>query len=156
MGTIKKALFGAGCFWHVEEIFRKMKGVVAVVVGYSGGEMSAPTYEKVCSGETGHAEVAEVSYDPTLVSYDNLVHAFFEMHDPTTADRQGPDVGKQYRSAIFYATESEKEIAERIKRELDASGKYAAPIVTEILPVREFYRAEEYHQRYFEKQKKAH
>ena len=156
MGTIKKALFGAGCFWHVEEIFRKMKGVVAVVVGYSGGEMSAPTYEKVCSGETGHAEVAEVSYDPTLVSYDTLVHAFFEMHDPTTADRQGPDVGKQYRSAIFYATESEKEIAERIKRELDASGKYAAPIVTEILPVREFYRAEEYHQRYFEKQKKAH
>jgi len=156
MGTIKKALFGAGCFWHVEEIFRKMKGVVAVVVGYSGGEMSAPTYEKVCSGETGHAEVAEVSYDPALVSYDTLVHSFFEMHDPTTADRQGPDVGKQYRSAIFYATESEKEIAERIKRELDASGKYAAPIVTEILPVREFYRAEEYHQRYFEKQKKAH
>ena|SRR3989338_1051013 len=156
MGTIKKALFGAGCFWHVEEIFRKMKGVVAVVVGYSGGEMSAPTYEKVCSGETGHAEVAEVSYDPALVSYDTLVHSFFEMHDPTTADRQGPDVGKQYRSAIFYATESEKEIAERIKRELDASGKYAAPIVTEILPVREFYRAEEYHQQYFEKQKKAH
>ena len=156
MGTIKKALFGAGCFWHVEEIFRKMKGVVAVVVGYSGGEMPAPTYEKVCSGETGHAEVAEVSYDPALVSYDTLVHSFFEMHDPTTADRQGPDVGKQYRSAIFYATESEKEIAERIKRELDASGKYAAPIVTEILPVREFYRAEEYHQRYFEKQKKAH
>ena len=156
MGTIKKALFGAGCFWHVEEIFRKMKGVVAVVVGYSGGGMSAPTYEKVCSGETGHAEVAEVSYDPALVSYDTLVHSFFEMHDPTTADRQGPDVGKQYRSAIFYATESEKEIAERIKRELDASGKYAAPIVTEILPVREFYRAEEYHQRYFEKQKKAH
>src|SRR5947209_14862471 len=142
---MQKAMFGAGCFWGVEAAFRQAKGVTSTTVGYSGGNYQNPTYEDVCSGKTGHAEVVQVEYDPALVSYEELLNVFWENHDPTQLNRQGPDFGTQYRSVIFFHT-PEQEAAARASREaLDRSGQYKRPIVTEILPAPEFYRAEEYH-----------
>ena len=151
-----KALFGAGCFWGVETAFRQVEGVLATAVGYSGGRQEKPTYESVCSGKTGHAEVVEVEYDPSKVSYERLLDVFWENHDPTTLNRQGPDVGEQYRSAIFFQTPEQEAEALASKERLEKSGRYKRPIVTEITPARTFYKAEEYHQRYLEKHGLAH
>jgi len=147
----ERATFAAGCFWGVESRFREIKGVLDVTVGYTGGTARAPTYEQVCSGRTGHAESALVEFDPSVVTYDQLLETFWEMHDPTTKDRQGPDFGSQYRSVIFYHTPEQRELASVSKERLEKSGKYFRPIVTEIVPVQTFYPAEEYHQRYHEK-----
>ena len=147
----EKATFSAGCFWGVEAAFRKVKGVVPTAVGYSGGSLKNPTYEDVCTDKTGHAEVVQVEYDPSRVSYEELLEVFWQIHDPTTLNRQGPDVGTQYRSAIFYHNQQQKAQAEASKEKLQRSGRYKRPIVTEITPASEFYRAEEYHQQYFEK-----
>ncbi len=146
-----KATFGAGCFWHVEDLFRKTKGVKSTKVGYIGGNLANPTYEEVCSDQTGHAEAVEIEYDPNEISYEELLNVFWNNHDPTTLNRQGPDVGKQYRSAIFFHDESQKEMAQKSKEGLDSSGKFSKPIVTEIVPSPTFYKAEEYHQKYFQK-----
>lgn len=146
-----KATFAAGCFWHVEEIFRKIKGVRDVSVGYTGGKLENPTYEDVCSDRTGHAEAVQVEYEPSTVSYDELLKVFWENHNPTTLNRQGPDFGTQYRSAIFVHDSTQEKIARESKKQLEKSRKFKNPIVTEIVPVSTFYRAEEYHQRYFEK-----
>jgi peptide-methionine (S)-S-oxide reductase len=149
--TTEKAIFGAGCFWGVESAFRAIKGVNEVISGYAGGHVRNPTYRDVCSGETGHAEVVQVEYDPSQVGYDALLDVFWNCHNPTTRNRQGPDVGTQYRSVIFFYT-PEQEIAAKVSREkLQQSGHWREPIVTEILPASEFYPAEEYHQRYLEK-----
>ena len=152
---MEMALFGAGCFWGVEDAFRQVKGVINATVGYSGGTVTNPTYHQVCSGRTGHAEVTRVEFDPSVVSYDDLLNVFWSIHDPTTLNRQGPDVGHQYRSAIFYYTPEQEVTARASKERLDKSGKLRRPIVTEITPVSEFYPAEEYHQRYFEKHGKS-
>lgn len=148
---MEKATFGAGCFWGVEAGFRCLKGVVSTSVGYSGGTVENPTYEDVCSDKSGHAEVVEVVYDPSEVSYDALLKVFWENHDPTTLNRQGPEVGTQYRSVIFYHNEAQKAAAEISKQNLQNAGKYKKDIVTEITPAAQFFRAEEYHQRYLEK-----
>ena len=147
----KHATFAAGCFWGVESTFRKIPGVKSTEVGYTGGTRPSPSYEQVCSGATGHAEAVRVTFDPSEISYKELVDVFWKAHDPTTKDRQGPDVGSQYRSAIFYHDAEQREIAESSKNEQDASGNFGRPIVTEITEAPEFYRAEEYHQQYFEK-----
>lgn len=147
----EKATFGAGCFWGVESAFRKVKGVVSTQVGYSGGSFKNPTYEDVCTDGTGHAEVVQVEYDPAQVSYEALLDLFWRIHDPTTPNRQGPDVGTQYRSAIFYHSPEQKAAAEASKEKLQKSGRYKRSVVTEITPAPEFYPAEEYHQQYFEK-----
>lgn len=144
------ATFGAGCFWCVEAIFKSLKGVASVVSGYSGGDVDNPTYEAVCSGTTGHAEVCQIHYDPRVITYAELLDVFWEVHDPTTLNRQGPDVGTQYRSVIFYHNEQQKELAETQKNELDESRKWNHPIVTEISPYKNFYQAESYHQNYYE------
>lgn len=149
--TIEKATFGAGCFWGVEAAFRQVAGVTATAVGYEGGTLPNPTYGDVCSHTTGHAEVVEVSYDPARVSYDDLLAVFWESHDPTQLNRQGPDVGDQYRSVIFYHTPEQQAAAEASKEQQKRTGKYRRPIVTEIVPAATFYRAEEYHQQYLEK-----
>ena len=146
-----KATFGAGCFWGVEAAYRQIPGVISTAVGYLGGTMQNPTYYDVCSGRTGHAEVVEVTYDPDRVTYDDLLTVFWENHDPTTLNRQGPDVGTQYRSAIFYHDEDQKQAALSSKEEREKSGRYRRPIVTEITPATEFYMAEDYHQQYLEK-----
>ena len=146
-----KATFGAGCFWHVEDLFRKTKGVTSTQVGYTGGNLTNPTYEEVCTDKTGHAEAVQVEYDPTEISFEELLDIFWQNHNPTTLNRQGPDVGIQYRSAIFYHDDQQKQIAEKSKQSLDESGKYGTPIVTEITPAPVFYKAEEYHQKYFKK-----
>ena len=146
-----KATFGAGCFWGVEEDFRKVPGVTATAVGYSGGTVANPTYEDVCSDRTGHAEVVQVEYDPAKASYDSLLDVFWNGHNPTQLNRQGPDVGTQYRSVIFFHTPEQEAEARAAKERLSASGKYRRPIVTLIEPAQTFYRAEEYHQRYLEK-----
>jgi peptide-methionine (S)-S-oxide reductase len=146
-----KATFAAGCFWGVEAAFRQIKGVTSTTVGYMGGTFKNPTYEDVCTDKTGHAEVVQVDYDPSQVSYDDLLDTFWEIHDPTTPNRQGPDVGSQYRSAIFFHTHEQEAAAKASKEKLEASGKLKKPITTEITPASEFYRAEEYHQRYLEK-----
>jgi len=146
-----KATFGAGCFWHVEDLLHKTKGVKSTAVGYIGGQLPNPTYEEVCTDKTGHAEAVEVDYDPDKISYKELLNVFWANHNPTTLNRQGPDVGIQYRSAIFYHNEKQKEIAENSKASLEKSGKYDSPIVTEIVPAPTFYKAEEYHQKYFKK-----
>jgi peptide-methionine (S)-S-oxide reductase len=146
-----KATFGAGCFWGVEAAFRQIPGVLSTRVGYLGGTMANPTYGDVCTGRTGHAEVVEVTYDPARLSYDDLLTVFWENHDPTTLNRQGPDVGEQYRSAIFFQNEEQRAQAESSKQEREKSGRYRRPIVTEITPASEFYEAEEYHQQYLEK-----
>jgi peptide-methionine (S)-S-oxide reductase len=146
-----KAMFGAGCFWGVEEAFRKVPGVRDAPVGYSGGSLENPTYKDVCNGTTGHAEVVEVDYDPAAVTYDALLDVFWENHNPTQLNRQGPDVGTQYRSAIFFYDPAQQAAARASKERLEKSGRFPRPIVTEISPAKPFWRAEEYHQRYFEK-----
>lgn len=151
MTSNKIAIFGAGCFWGVESAFRALDGVVDVTVGYAGGTVDQPTYRMVCSGKSGHAEVVRVEYDPSRVSFEKLVELFWQIHDPTTLNRQGPDIGTQYRSVIFYSDERERAAAEESKRRLDESGKFRRPIVTQIVPAAEFYPAEDYHQRYYEK-----
>jgi peptide-methionine (S)-S-oxide reductase len=153
---MEKATFGAGCFWGVEAAFREVKGVLSTAVGYAGGKLLNPTYQDVCSDETGHAEVVQVEFDPAQVSYDDLLRVFWENHDPTTLNRQGPDVGTQYRSFIFFHSPAQKAAAEASKAALAQSGRYRRPIVTEIVPAPEFWRAEEYHQQYLEKRGQAH
>lgn len=146
-----KATFGAGCFWHVEDLLNKTKGVKSTAVGYIGGQLQNPTYEEVCTDKTGHAEAVEVEYDPDEISFEELLDVFWYNHNPTTLNRQGPDIGNQYRSAIFYHDEKQKEIAENSKQTLEKSDKFDNPIVTEIVPAPTFYKAEEYHQKYFKK-----
>jgi peptide-methionine (S)-S-oxide reductase len=146
-----RATFGAGCFWGVEETFRRVEGVTDTAVGYEGGTLVDPTYHEVCSDRTGHAEVVQVEYDPSRVSYEQLLDVFWACHDPTTMNRQGPDFGSQYRSVIFYHGEWQRDAAAASKQRLEASGRYRRPIVTQIVPASTFYRAEEYHQRYLEK-----
>jgi peptide-methionine (S)-S-oxide reductase len=145
-----KAIFAAGCFWGVEEAFRPLKGVTSTTVGYTGGTMKDPSYKDVCTGTTAHAEAVEVEFDPKQISYDQLLSVFWQSHDPTTLNRQGPDYGTQYRSAIFYEDAEQEAAARRSKAELEKSGLFKRPIVTEIKPASEFYRAEDYHQQYFE------
>jgi peptide-methionine (S)-S-oxide reductase len=147
-----KATFAAGCFWGVEDAFRQLRGVTSTTVGYTGGTKVAPSYKEVCGGNTGHAEAVEVEYDPSKVSYPELLALFFQSHDPTTMNRQGPDVGTQYRSAIFFHDAEQEAVAHEAKAALETAGVFKRPIVTQILPASEFYRAEDYHQQYFEKQ----
>lgn len=149
--ALEKASFGAGCFWGVEDFFRAVKGVKDAAAGYMGGNLENPTYEDVCTGRSGHAEVVEVTYDPKEVAYEELLKVFWSKHNPTTLNRQGPDVGEQYRSVIFYYTPEQKVVAEKSKEELEKSGKFNKPVVTGIEPASKFYKAEEYHQRYLEK-----
>lgn len=150
-GGSDKATFGAGCFWDVEETFRTTKGVVETAVGYSGGKAKNPTYEQVCSGTTGHAEVAQVKFNPKIISYEKLLDLFFKAHDPTQLNRQGPDVGEQYRSVIFYHSPAQKKVAEKVYEKYNK--KYKGRVVTKIIKARTFYKAEEYHQKYVMKKK---
>jgi peptide-methionine (S)-S-oxide reductase len=145
------ATFAAGCFWGVEDAFRQVKGVTSTTVGYTGGHTKNPNYKEVCTNTTGHAEAVEVEFDPKQVSYQQLLDLFWEIHDPTQLNRQGPDVGKQYRSAIFYHDAEQEAAARASKAAQEKSGKYHGPVVTEITAAPEFYRAEDYHQQYFEK-----
>lgn len=147
----QKASFAAGCFWGVEAVFRELKGVISTSVGYMGGTKEDPTYGDVCTGTTGHAESVQVIFDPSRISYNKLLETFWNKHDPTTKNRQGPDFGSQYRSVIFYHTEEQEKLAIESKEKLEASGKYSKPIVTEIVPATRFYPAEDYHQQYLEK-----
>ena len=147
------ATFGTGCFWCTEAIFEQLKGVLKVTSGYSGGKVDNPTYKQVCTGETGHAECVQVVYEPDKISYDELLEVFWQVHDPTTLNRQGADVGTQYRSAIFYHNEEQKQKAEHYKNELNNSGAFPNPIVTEIAPATTFYTAEDYHQEYYQNNK---
>ncbi|MEQ8387453.1 MAG: peptide-methionine (S)-S-oxide reductase MsrA [Alphaproteobacteria bacterium] len=149
---MEKAMFGAGCFWGVEAAFRTLEGVSDATVGYSGGHVPDPDYRTVCSGTTGHAEVVLVTFDPAVVAYEALLDLFWTIHDPTTPNRQGPDIGTQYRSAIFFFTPEQAAKARASKERLAGEGRFAREIVTEITPASAFYRAEDYHQRYFEKQ----
>lgn len=146
---IDTATFGAGCFWCVEAIFQQLDGVIAVKSGYSGGKTENPTYKEVCTGTTDHAEVCQITYDPAKISFEELLEVFWKSHDPTTLNRQGEDVGTQYRSAIFYHDQSQKTLAERYKKALDESGAFEKSIVTEIKPFTVFYKAEDYHQNYY-------
>ena len=148
---MEKATFGAGCFWGVEAAFRNVPGVASTEVGYAGGTLRNPTYKDVCTDRTGHAEVVEVTYDPAKVTYDNLLKVFWETHDPTQRNRQGPDVGTQYRSAVFFHTPEQEAAARASKEKLERSGVHKRPIATEIVPAVEFWRAEEYHQQYLAK-----
>ena len=153
---MEKAMFGAGCFWGVEAAFRKVKGVESTAVGYAGGDTENPDYRAVCTGRTGHAEVVELDFDPSVVSYDELLEVLWAIHDPTTLNRQGPDVGTQYRSVIHFHGSAQETAAIASRDALAASGKFRSDIVTEIAPAPVFYRAEEYHQQYFEKQGVTH
>ncbi len=146
-----KATFAAGCFWGVEAAFRQVSGVKSTAVGYTGGQVEHPSYEQVCTDRTGHAEAVDVEFDPAEVSYEQLLDVFWQNHDPTQLNRQGPDHGSQYRSAIFFHTPEQQAAAEASKTRLEESGKLKRPIVTQIVPAAEFYRAEEYHQQYLEK-----
>lgn len=148
---LEKATFGAGCFWQVEEDFHHIDGVKKTEVGYEGGDFKNPSYEIVCTDRTGHAEVAEITYDPRKVPYQTLLRVFWDHHNPTTLNRQGLDVGTQYRSVIFYHDNEQKKIAEKSKKELEKSGKWKNPIITEIVPASAFWKAEEYHQKYLHK-----
>ena len=148
---MKKATFGAGCFWGVEAAFRKLAGVLGVTAGYAGGTQPEPSYQDVCTGRTGHAEVVQIEYDPGHVSYDDLLGLFWEIHDPTTLNRQGPDVGTQYRSAIFFHDAEQEAQARKSKEQAESSGRFGRAVVTEVTPAADFYPAEDYHQRYFEK-----
>ncbi|MFX0038778.1 MAG: peptide-methionine (S)-S-oxide reductase MsrA [Promethearchaeota archaeon] len=150
---MQKAIFAAGCFWGVEANFRKVKGVISTRVGYTGGKFTNPTYKDVCSHKTGHAEAIEITFDPSIVSYDELLDVFWSIHDPTTPNRQGLDVGTQYRSAIFYLNSDQKKQAEDSKVKLETSKRFKKPIVTQIVSASEFWEAEEYHQQYNEKRK---
>lgn len=154
--STEKATFGAGCFWGVEELFRNVTGVKSATSGYAGGATENPTYEDVCSHTTGHAEVVEVEFDPSGVTYEQLLDIFWSNHDPTTRNRQGPDIGDQYRSVVFYHSAQQKAAAEAKKTELDRSGRFPRPIVTQIEPAPSFYRAEEYHQQYLRKHGRTH
>lgn len=154
--STEKAAFAAGCFWGVEETFRQTKGVTSTAVGYEGGSYLNPTYQDVCTDRTGHAETVEIEYDPTQISYEQLLDIFWNNHNPTTLNRQGPDIGSQYRSAIFYHTPEQLEIAQASKERLSQSGKFKRPIVTQIVPATTFYRAEEYHQHYLQKRGLSH
>ena len=145
------ATFGAGCFWGVEAAFSRVPGVIEAVSGYSGGHTQNPTYKDVCTDETGHAEVVQVTFDPAKVSFEKLLEVFWTMHDPTQVNRQGPDFGSQYRTAVFFHSPEQEATAKKIKAELNASGKFKKPIATEITAASTFYRAEEYHQKYLEK-----
>jgi peptide-methionine (S)-S-oxide reductase len=156
IAATQKATFGAGCFWGVEAAFRQIPGVTATAVGYMGGSKANPTYQDVCTDETGHAEVVEVQYDPSQVTYEQLLKVFWENHNPTTMNRQGPDIGSQYRSAIFVHSPEQESAAKASKEKLQASGKFSRPIVTEITPAKQFYRAEDYHQQYLEKRGLSH
>ena len=147
----ERATFAAGCFWGVEETFRRVPGVVSATSGYTGGTVPNPTYENVCTGRTGHAETVQVEYDAARVTYEQLLDVFWKLHDPTTRNRQGPDVGAQYRSAIFFHTPEQERLAGQSKEALERSGRFARPIVTELVPASAFYRAEEYHQQYLRK-----
>lgn len=147
--NIEQAIFGAGCFWCVEAVFQRVPGVLKVESGYSGGSIKNPTYREICSGLTGHAEVCKLSFDPSMVSYETLLSVFWQTHDPTTLNRQGADVGTQYRSAIFYTNEAQKTSAEKLKADLDSSGAFGNPIVTEISALQNYYPAEDYHQNYY-------
>lgn len=149
MNVKDTATLGAGCFWCVEAVFQRLNGVEKVISGYSGGSVKNPSYKEVCTGTTGHAEVCQIIYDRDKISYEEILHAFWLAHDPTTLNQQGNDVGTQYRSAIFYHDELQKSLAEKLKAELDASGAYQSPIVTEISPLTVFYPAEDYHQNYY-------
>lgn len=145
------AIFGAGCFWGVEASFRRLQGVIDTRVGYSGGKLKNPSYKDVCRGDTGHAEVVKVTFDPEILTYNTLLDHFWEIHNPTTRNRQGPDIGSQYRSAIFFQNDQHQKMALQSRLEQNQSGRYSTPIVTEISPEQPFYDAEEYHQRYLEK-----
>lgn len=148
--TLDHIVLGAGCFWCVEAVYQQLKGVHDVVSGYSGGHVENPSYEQICGKKTGHAEVIKVSYDPQVISLEEILEVFFTTHDPTTPDRQGNDVGPQYRSAIFYANDEQKEIAEQVKARMDQADLYDTPIVTEVSPLINFYEAEGYHQNYYQ------
>ena len=152
----EKATFGAGCFWSVESAFREISGVLDAAAGYEGGHTENPTYKDVCTDTTGHTEVVEIDFDPATVSYSQLLDAFWRLHDPTQVNRQGPDVGKQYRSIIFYHSQEQQRIAKESKEKRDASGKFRKPIATAIEPAQTFYRAEEYHQQYLAKRGLRH
>ena len=152
----EKATFGAGCFWGVEETFRNVKGVLSTSVGYAGGTQENPTYQDVCTDKTGHAEVVEVEFDPSQVSYDELLDVFWSNHNPTTLNRQGPDVGAQYRSVIFYHSPEQQAAANASKEKLEKSGRFNRPIVTQVEPAPTFWHAEEYHQHYLQKRGQAH
>lgn len=151
MAATKKATFGAGCFWGIEAAFRQVPGVISTSVGYMGGSLDEPSYRQVCTGRTGHAEVVQVTYDPERLSYDDVLAVFWDNHDPTTRDRQGPDVGTQYRSAVFFHDDDQAAAARRSIEELDASGRLRRPVVTEVSPAATFWPAEDYHQQYLEK-----
>jgi len=153
--NLETATLGAGCFWCVEAIFQDLKGVHSVVSGYAGGHVENPSYKEVCSGETGHAEVARIKFDPKIISYEELLYIFWTTHDPTTVNRQGADIGTQYRSVIFYHSDEQRKIAEKTKKETEAAGIYSDPIVTEIEPLTNFYEAEDYHQNYFNENPEA-
>lgn len=147
---VNVATFGSGCFWCTEGVFQQLRGVHSAVSGYSGGQVENPTYQQVCAGTTGHAEVVQVTYDPSLVTFAELLEVFWKTHDPTTLNRQGNDVGTQYRSVIFYHNETQRDEAERYKQQLDESHVFGSPIVTQIVPFERFFRAEEYHQNYYD------
>ena len=149
---MEKTTFGAGCFWGIEYYFNKVPGVLEAPVGYAGGSLENPTYEQVCTGQSGHAEVVQVKFDPHEVSFQELLEVFWNIHDPTTLNRQGPDVGTQYRSAIFYHSQEQERLAKKSLQSLSEQKRFNNPIVTEISPIDVFYLGEEYHQRYFEKQ----
>lgn len=151
ISNVQTATFAAGCFWGVELEFGKIPGVLSTEVGYTGGAKSNPTYYEVCDGDTGHAEAVQIHFDAGVVSYETLVREFFDLHDPTTLNRQGPDHGEQYRSAIFTHSDEQREVAERVVADLSASGEFDRPIVTQIVPASTFWKAEEYHQKYFER-----
>jgi len=154
--STEKATFGAGCFWQVEEMYRTVPGVISATSGYEGGNLNNPTYQDVCNDDTGHAEVVEIEFDPAIVSYDTLLDIFWNNHNPTTLNRQGPDVGTQYRSAIFFHSPEQEKIALASKAHLEASGKFKKAIVTEITPASTFWKAEEYHQQYLFKRGMTH
>lgn len=152
---LETATFAGGCFWCTEAIFKRLKGVEEVISGYSGGRINNPTYEEVSSGDSGHAEAIQVKFDPSIISYEQLVEIFFKLHDPTTLNQQGADIGEQYRSAIFYHSEKQKEIAEEVMEKFEKEKIYSDPIVTEITEFSEFYKAEDYHQDYYENNKSS-
>tara|TARA_B100000686_G_scaffold43649_1_gene45918 strand:+ start:1106 stop:1684 length:579 start_codon:yes stop_codon:yes gene_type:complete len=149
MKEMQKATFGAGCFWCVEAVFERLEGVVDVIPGYSGGHKNNPTYKEICTGMTGHAEVAQITFDPRIITFDDLLNMFWKSHDPTTRNRQGNDIGTQYRSAIFYHNNEQKTIAEKSKKKVDNSNIFSNPIVTEITKLEKFWVAEDYHNNYY-------
>ena len=153
--TLEKATFGAGCFWHIEEEFKKLDGVISTSVGFMGGNLKNPSYKDVCTGATGHAEVVHLKYAPKVISYEKLLEVFWNIHDPTTLNKQGPDIGTQYRSIIFFHNEEQEKTANASRAKLEKSGKFKNKIVTEIKSALDFWKAEDYHQQYFEKQKKC-